>query len=90
MPARTNGHPTDHAVGLIAAERRRQVDDVQLWTPEHDDKYTAGELALAAASYAAHSTELGRTVYLHLWPWAHIWWKPKSRIRDAMHDGSAK
>lgn len=37
---------------LIAAERERQVAE-ENWTPEHDDGHTKGELAMAAACYAA-------------------------------------
>lgn len=37
---------------LIAAERRRQIDKED-WTPEHDDGHDLGELAMAAACYAA-------------------------------------
>lgn len=37
---------------LIAAERRRQVDD-EGWTPAHDDGHRVGELADAAACLAA-------------------------------------
>jgi hypothetical protein len=36
----------------IAAERDRQMK-VEGWTPAHDDQHTAGELAIAAACYAA-------------------------------------
>lgn len=35
----------------IAAERRRQVEGFG-WTAEHDDQYTDGSLAQAAAAYA--------------------------------------
>lgn len=40
------------ALGLIAAERQRQID-AEGYTPEHDDKHIAGGLAMAAACYAA-------------------------------------
>ena len=39
-------------IRLIAAERQRQVD-VEGWTPAHDDEHDEGELAIAAACYAA-------------------------------------
>lgn len=39
-------------VELIAAERERQVKKLN-WSPEHDDEHDAGELAAAAACYAA-------------------------------------
>ena len=39
------------ALDDIAAERKRQVE-VEGYTLEHDDEHSAGELAMAAASYA--------------------------------------
>lgn len=36
----------------IAVERQRQVNG-EGWTPEHDDQHNSGEMALAAACYAA-------------------------------------
>lgn len=42
------------AVAAVLAERRRQVE-VEGWTPEHDDEHVGGQLAMAAACYAAHS-----------------------------------
>jgi glucose/arabinose dehydrogenase len=43
-------------VGLIAAERQRQVSQ-EGWTPEHDDTHTDGSLAGAAACLAVESTD---------------------------------
>lgn len=37
----------------VLAERRRQIE-AEGWTPEHDDKHEAGELARAGAYYAIH------------------------------------
>jgi hypothetical protein len=37
---------------LIEKERQRQIL-TEGWTPEHDDEHSQGELALAAACYAA-------------------------------------
>lgn len=39
-------------IDMIADERARQVK-VEGWTPEHDDEIASGELAMAAACYAA-------------------------------------
>lgn len=39
----------------IAAERRRQIDE-RGYTPEHDQEHQEGELAWAAAVYAAPET----------------------------------
>ena len=38
-------------IGVISAERKRQIDD-KGYTPEHDDEHEFGELGLAAALYA--------------------------------------
>jgi hypothetical protein len=35
-------------IEIIAEERKRQIE-VEEWTPEEDDLYTAGQLALAGA-----------------------------------------
>lgn len=39
-------------VGIIATERRRQIEE-EGWTAERDDEHDRGELAMAAACYAA-------------------------------------
>lgn len=44
--------PSVRAVQMIAAERQRQVDE-EGRTPEHDDRHVKGDLANAAACYAA-------------------------------------
>lgn len=41
-----------HALKDIAAERLRQIE-LEGWTPEHDDEHIDGEMAQAAAVYAA-------------------------------------
>lgn len=48
------------AIEDIAAERARQMH-VEGWTPEHDDKHKAGQMAMAAASYIVHGDH--RTEY---------------------------
>lgn len=40
------------AIELIAAERKLQIEK-EGWSPEHDDGHTEGQLADAAACYAA-------------------------------------
>lgn len=69
---------TDRVIADIAAERRRQVDK-EGYTSEHDDQWSKGELARAAACYAADehlftdnlALHKGKyhTVYVELWPW---------------------
>jgi hypothetical protein len=66
---------------LIAVERLRQIDPNEErggegWSFEHDDEHRGGELAYAAASYAA-STVNGQVARdkggNDLWPWAPEW-----------------
>lgn len=74
-------------IAEIAAERRRQIE-VEGCTPEHDDRWIRGELAMAAATYALTAaglvrldgpTEINPPV---VWPWDREWLKPKDRRRD--------
>lgn len=76
---------TRKVIAEIEAERLRQVF-AEGWTPEHDDEHSTGELADAAAVYAAtrpivdgdgQLTAIGR-----LWPWELSWFKPHGRRRD--------
>lgn len=63
-------------------ERIRQVA-VEGWSPEHDDAHRRGELARAAAAYAANAAAWtsdpadAARLALEGWPWARCWWKPK-------------
>lgn len=60
--------------GLIATERRRQVD-AEGWTAEHDDAHRNGEMARAAAVYAWGEV---RPVFVKkAWPWSPEWFKPE-------------
>jgi hypothetical protein len=80
----------------LLAERLRQVE-AEGWSHEHDDKHDRGEMALAAASYAAHAvvslrltsegSRLWDAVTL-VWPWAWTWWKPKDPRRDLIRAGA--
>lgn len=72
-------------IELITEERQRQVTK-EGWTPEHDDKHSNGEMALAAACYAKPESE---RIY-EPWPWAASWWKPTpdNRIRELQKSGA--
>ncbi|MEV5054631.1 hypothetical protein MRBLRH13_000212 [Agrobacterium radiobacter] len=74
------------AIKAIAAERARQIEK-EGWAPEHDDKYTNGELLEAAACYALHN---GGDVddAPGAWPWSRDFWKPTSRQRDLEKAGA--
>jgi hypothetical protein len=82
--------PSADGIALIAAERRRQIED-EGWTPEHDDEHDNHELSEAAACYAlgvpaAVSPANGARV--PLWPWDESWWKPGDRVRDLVKAGA--
>lgn len=73
----------------VLAERKRQ-QEVEGWTPEHDDGHKKGELADAAAAYALGALRLPassatgncREIGFRIWPWLDDWWKPTTRRRD--------
>ncbi|WP_228292963.1 hypothetical protein [Pseudomonas aeruginosa] len=65
----------------VQAERRRQVE-AEGWTPEHDDEHDNGEMALAAASYAAYAHTEPSGDLPFCWPWDKDWWKPTTPRRD--------
>lgn len=59
---------------LIAQERQRQIE-VEGWSAEHDDGHGSGEMAMAAACYAAdrliytQHKYANQIVYTDPWPW---------------------
>lgn len=70
----------------IMRERVRQIED-EGWDEKHDDQHAEGELAAAAACYAAPFEIIGverdpPARYFEAWPWDLEWWKPKERRRD--------
>lgn len=87
--ARFSGLPhISRAVVGVLAERRRQIE-VEGYTPAHDDAHDKGELAGAAAAYAAYRSQaapeiiMGDEIIATLWPWpGEGSYKPKGRHRD--------
>jgi hypothetical protein len=81
------------ALAELALERRRQVEQ-EGRAPEADDEHVLGELALAAATYAALSSARNdgamsiASLGLKLWPWRSSWLKPKGRRRDLVRAGA--
>lgn len=76
----------DKAMQDVIAECRRQVE-VEGWTPEHDDEHAGGQLAAAAAEYAAVAAaqagvDSGPFSPGSLWPWDGAWFKPKDQRRN--------
>ena len=80
----------------VLNERTRQVTG-EGRTTDHDDSYRWGELARAAACYAAAAgadddvrprIEDKTSCPTDLWPWSMSWWKPTSRRRDLVIAGA--
>lgn len=86
--------PTDLSKALIDVmnERNRQWDE-EGFTPEHDDRHNEGQIAYAAATYAAfggdndHDRHHGG-FWKVTWPWGDEWWKPTDRRRDLVKAGA--
>ncbi|CFK42777.1 gp41 [Burkholderia pseudomallei] len=72
----------------VLAERRRQVEQ-EGWTPEHDDAHSTGDMALAAACYAAaDNANYPPAEPPDLWPWDSDWWKPSDERRNLVKAGA--
>jgi hypothetical protein len=75
----------------INAERTRQIS-AEGWTPEHDDQHGNGELAHAAACYAAgflpSDIKDGTNLVPWIWPWDRKWWKPTNPRRCLIKAGA--
>lgn len=91
-----NVHMAKLGVEYILFERERQVEE-EGWDYEHDDLYTAGQLAIAGATYALPASDrdrLSRRVYLTgtpiMFPFSYKWWKPTpdDRIRELSKAGA--
>ncbi|WGM45267.1 hypothetical protein KOAAANKH_00128 [Brevundimonas sp. NIBR10] len=81
-------HPTNAALQLLAIERARQVE-VEKRLPDHDDEENAdGQLANAAAAYAAAAADDPDAALF--WPreWDPEGFKPSGRIRDLVKAGA--
>ena len=67
-----------YVFGQIAGERLRIIRE-EGWTTDHDDSQQHGELADAAACYAA-TTSVFRADGSALWPWDAEDWSPQDRL----------
>lgn len=92
--------PVVSGVGLIDAERQRQISE-EGWTAEHDDAHDKGQMAGAAACYAMAASgfenphcikakRLDMDFPVRIWPWADSWWKPADddRVRELVKAGA--
>ena len=69
-----------NAIRLIEEERNRQITH-EGYSFDHDDRHTGGEIALAAAAYAAEISKV--------WPWDSGTFKPSGdRIRNLVKAGA--
>lgn len=71
----------------VLAERQRQIS-AEGWAPEHDDKNTAEQLALAAVCYALPQGDYTIPEPPEFWPWDVAWWKPGDRRRELIKAGA--
>ncbi len=78
--------PVSGAILDVIAERQRQIT-AEGWTPEHDDKHSVGEMAMAASCYAIGG-QYGKGVIPMGWPWYKKWWKPSSERRNLVKAGA--
>lgn len=80
-------------VDLIAAERKRQIEE-EGWSEFHDDGHDLDELAFAAVCYALPHREryAGAEGLPFYWPgrWLCQWWKPSpnDRVRELVKAGA--
>ena len=78
--------------GLIAAERKRQIEE-EGWSAEHDDRLAKGQLAKAAMCYCMEpgdDADDDKKVPPKEWPLKKKLWKPTadSRIRELEKAGA--
>lgn len=82
----------------ITLERLRQENE-EGWTPEHDERWTEGELARAGLTYLLYALGVvSRFIRLHqsyyasptppTWPWDPEWFKPTGYRRCLVKVGA--
>lgn len=84
------GQPAEMSAAArdVLAERRRQ-QEVEGWTPEHDDRHSGCELAAAAAVYALCTRpDQLRICGVVAWPFKLHWWKPTTYRRNLEKAGA--
>ena len=85
-----SGHVGDTRAGAfrdVLAERRRQIE-AEGWTPAHDDRHGAHELAEAAACYCLSSVGHTFDFFTMIWPWEQHWFKSSGPRRDLVKAGA--
>jgi hypothetical protein len=75
----------------ITEVRQREISS-EKFSIEHDDEYTNGQLLRVAVYYLHAGTSNAAPLdYAGIpvgWPWAGVWWKPKSRERNLIRAGA--
>lgn len=80
-------------IEMIERERVRQAN-IEGFDFAHDDKHDTGQLAIAAAAYAAPDDVRHDSSILEWWPFANSWWKPatddstEGRVRELAKAGA--
>ena len=81
------GAPTQAARSVLA-ERARQIA-AEGWTPEADDSYNPGVLALHGGLYACHAYDnLTKNRAPEGWQWDEKWWKSKDPRSNLVKAGA--
>lgn len=81
------------AACAVIDERDRQ-QEVEGWTPRHDDEHCSGDLAAAAGCYAfvaadqANYPQRSFSKRPEHWPFATSWWKPKGARENLVRAGA--
>lgn len=85
----SGGSQSSIGVELIAAERKRQIEE-EGFSGNRDDNYTNEELSSAASFYAMPFHKRNLDLMRWLWPWSFTWWKPSpdDRIRELAKAGA--
>lgn len=89
LTPRVEGAMTQAARDVLAERLRQQ--SIEGWTTENDDQHSNGQMADAAAWYAATEAAFWITegdCPVDLWPWSEQWRKPTSRRRDLIKAGA--
>ncbi len=81
----TQSAPTGVLLDLLNERIRQKAEEG--WTDEHDDHHVHGELARAAACYAA-PIPLNDDDAPLTWPWDKKWWKSTSQRRNLVKAGA--
>lgn len=81
------------SASLLTHERARQIAQ-EGFAPDGDDRYSAGELAAAAAAYMLSAAKMAQGARPEdieppaFWPWDRKWFKPRDPRSDTVRAGA--